>query len=352
MCDAMKDVVHASVAHVQEQKSALYRGKYKKKHWWNTDCLQARDRQRFWHKLWDSIGRPREGHVHTCYKLAKKAYRSVCRTAVNVNVHQSYRQMEFYLGVRSIKKFWNLIRRSKCTSGSTVSDITLDTLHDYYSKKFSRNDQDVSETIRNAECIVNQKYVAAKDNVHLDFTKRESMLLEYMGKLRTGCAAGIDGITGEHIKWAKKTKLISMLCDMLTLCVRFGIVPESFTKGLLIPLLKKPNIDPTVSKNYRPIVISTTFSKLMEIHILNVCGEHEFHDLQFGFVASRGTAMAAALTHDIIDYCVSNGSPVYVCALDAEGAFDGIPHAVTGVVPTLYWRLLVYWYSRLVVYIK
>jgi hypothetical protein len=67
--------------------------------------------------------------------------------------------------------------------------------------------------------------------------------------------------------------------------------------------------------------------------------------------------MAAGLTHDIVDYCVSNGSPVYVCALDAEGAFDGIPHAVMfskamGVVPTLYWRLLVYWYSRLVVYIK
>jgi hypothetical protein len=212
MCDAMKDVVHTSVAHVQEQKSDLYRGKYKKKHWWNTDCLQARDRQRFWHKLSDSIGRPRGGHVHTCYKLAKKAYRSVCRTAVNVNVHQSYRQMEFYLGVRSIKKFWNLIRRSKCTSGSTVSDITLDTLHDYYSKKFSRNDQDVSVTIRNAECIVNQNYVAAKDNVHLDFTMRESMLLEYMGKLRTGCAAGIDGITKQKTSSGPRRRSSSLCC--------------------------------------------------------------------------------------------------------------------------------------------
>ena len=38
--------------------------------------------------------------------------------------------------------------------------------------------------------------------------------------------------------------------------------------------------------------------------------------------------MAAALTHDIIDYCMNNKYPVYVWALDAEAAFDGIPHAI------------------------
>jgi hypothetical protein len=132
-------------------------------------------------------------------------------------------------------------------------------------------------------------------------------------KLRTGCAAGIDGITAEHIKWAKDTELITVICNMLTLCIRFGIVADSFTQGLLIPLLKKPNIDPTIPKHYRPIVISTTFSKILEIHILRECGEHEFHDLQFGFVGNRGTAMAVALTHDILDCCVNNKSPVYLC---------------------------------------
>jgi len=67
--------------------------------------------------------------------------------------------------------------------------------------------------------------------------------------------------------------------------------------------------------------------------------------------------MAAAMTSDVIDFCVSNGSAVYVCALDAEGAFDGIPHSIMfskaiGVIPMLYWRILIYWYSRLTVTIK
>ena len=67
--------------------------------------------------------------------------------------------------------------------------------------------------------------------------------------------------------------------------------------------------------------------------------------------------MAVSMTADVIDYCVSNGSPVYVCALDAEGAFDGIPHSMMffkalGIIPMLYLRLLIYWYSRLVVFVR
>ena len=204
---------------------------------------------------------------------------------------------------------------------------------------------------------MDQRYEAVRHAVNRDFIMTEQTVLTYISRLRLGCAAGIDGVSAEHLKWSRNTRVIPVLCQMLTLCVRFGIVGDSFTKGLLIPLLKKPNIDPSIPKNYRPIVISTTFSKILEIHILAMCGEHEFHDLQFGFIASRSTTMAAALTHDIIDYCVANGSPVYVCALDAEGAFDNIPHGVMfakaiDVVPTLYWRILIDWYRRLTVVIR
>ncbi len=37
---------------------------------------------------------------------------------------------------------------------------------------------------------------------------------------------------------------------------------------------------------------------------------------------------------------------MFVCLLDAEGAFDGIPHAVLfdevmGIIPEIFWRILV-----------
>jgi hypothetical protein len=357
MCDTMKTAVHKAAQLVHNHRQSSYRGRHKKKHWWNSDCLYNRDRQRFWFRLWKAAGKPRTGHVYSCYKLAKKSFRKVCRQAVNNGMTQTFQQLDLLRGHRNMNKFWNLVRRSKCTSGSTTSDIKLDTLHDYFDEKFAYDSNDASDTVRYASKQVNERYEEVKSQVKSDFVITPAMLTTYIDRLRNGCAAGIDGISAEHIKWSKNSFILPVLCDMLTLCVRFGIVADSFTKGLLIPLLKKPNADPTVPKNYRPIVISTTFSKLLEIHLLSMCGEHEFHDLQFGFVGSRGTSMAVAMTHDIIDYCVSNGSPVYVCALDAEGAFDGIPHAVMfskalDVIPMLYWRLLIYWYNHLVVYVR
>ena len=118
---------------------------------------------------------------------------------------------------------------------------------------------------------------------------------------------------------------------------------------------QKPNSDPSVAKNYRPVVISSTLAKLIEVHILRECN-HEFHALQFGFIESRGTTMAASLTHDVISYFVSHGSP-HACSLDAEGAFDALPHPVIfykaiDVIPDIYWRILVHWYQNLTVCIQ
>ena len=45
-----------------------------------------------------------------------------------------------------------------------------------------------------------------------------------------------------------------------------------------------------------------------------------------------------ALATDVSQYCYAQGSTTYMCRLDAEAAFDGLPHAVLfskaiGVIP-------------------
>ena len=114
---------------------------------------------------------------------------------------------------------------------------------------------------------------------------------------------------------------------MLTLCVQFGVVPDNFTNGLLIPIPKKAGCDTSVPKNWRPIVISTTLSKILEMYVLEESNTHEFHDLQFGFIPGRGTEIATALLNDVTTYCNTHVSAVYTCSLDAEDAFDAIPHS-------------------------
>ena len=61
--------------------------------------------------------------------------------------------------------------------------------------------------------------------------------------------------------------------------------------------------------------------------------------------------MAIALAHDICAYYKAAGSTLFVCSLDAEGAFDNLPICVMmqkaiSVLSDKYWRILYVWYSQ------
>jgi hypothetical protein len=83
-----------------------------------------------------------------------------------------------------------------------------------------------------------------RDTHHLrhtlsDNVMSESMMNRYIGRLRLGCAPGFDGIMGEHLMHTMGTPVTNHLSVMFTVCIKFGIVPSSCGRGLLIPLLKK-----------------------------------------------------------------------------------------------------------------
>ena len=123
-------------------------------------------------------------------------------------------------------------------------------------------------------------------------------------------SAGIDGLTAEHILFAKDSNLSAHLCYLFSICFQHGVVPEDFRSGIMVPILKKPTLDPSIPKNYRPIIISTVFSKLVEKYILHETNESEYDESQFGFIRGRGTNMAVSLAHDVAAYCNSRGSSV------------------------------------------
>ncbi len=203
-----------------------------------------------------------------------------------------------------------------------------------------------------AEEKVDKRYSDICSNEEKHYVFSQGKVNKYIKKLKKGCAPGRDGVMAEHLKYSMETSLPEHLSRVFTLCVRYGIVPKSFNAGILVPILKKANIDPSIPKNYRPVIISTMFSKLMEM-----CAPHAFHDLQFGFIETRGTHMAICIAHDTINYCNTRGSAVYTCALDAEMAFDGIPHSILlekamNVIPDMWWRLLYTWYKELYVNVK
>ena len=190
-----------------------------------------------------------------------------------------------------------------------------------------------------------------------DITITQERVRRYIRRLKPGGAPGADKITPEHVKLAIDSDIIIHICNLFTYCFKYGVVPTSFNQGILIPLLKKPSLDSSVGKNYRPVILSTVLSKLIEMYSLDECKGFKYSDYQFGFIEGRSTSTAVALAHDVMAYCNYNNSSVFMCSLDTEGAFDGIPHPVLfrktiNIMPDACWRLLYRWYSNMNVRIK
>ena len=53
----------------------------------------------------------------------------------------------------------------------------------------------------------------------------EAMVKRYINKLHLGSSPGIDGIVSEHLKYAINSGIVRHLSVMLSLCLKYGIVP-------------------------------------------------------------------------------------------------------------------------------
>jgi len=77
-----------------------------------------------------------------------------------------------------------------------------------------------------------------------------------MNKLKRGKAAGLDGLTSEHLLYAHPV-VVTLITHLFKLIYQCGIVPTDFGCGVIIPLVKNSDGDMTYSsENYRSITLS------------------------------------------------------------------------------------------------
>ena len=88
-----------------------------------------------------------------------------------------------------------------------------------------------------------------------DFIFTEYRLRRYIKRVKSGNASGTNKITPDHITNDINSKLVLHLCNLFTFCFINGVVPMSFTEGILVPILKKSTLDPSVASNDRPIIV-------------------------------------------------------------------------------------------------
>ena len=104
-----------------------------------------------------------------------------------------------------------------------------------------------------------------------------------MRKLKLGKAAGIDGITAEHIIHSFPSIYVH-LKFLFNIMITHSYVPNMFGCGILIPIIKDKTGNSASVENYRPITLCPVISKIFETVLLELYSDCLItDDLQFGF---------------------------------------------------------------------
>jgi hypothetical protein len=153
------------------------------------------------------------------------------------------------------------------------------------------------------------------------------LLSKLVSSMKNGKAAGLDGISCEHIKFSHPI-LISILSKLFNLFISFSHIPKSFGASYTVPIPKCIGRSRALSvDDFRGISISPTISKLFEMAIMDRFADYfETSHHQFGFKKSQGCREAIFCVRNVVETFIANGSTVSVCALDLSKAFDRMNH--------------------------
>ncbi|KAJ8353124.1 hypothetical protein SKAU_G00206910, partial [Synaphobranchus kaupii] len=126
-------------------------------------------------------------------------------------------------------------------------------------------------------------------------------------------------------------ELLPYLSSIINTSLICGHVPAAFKTARVTPLLKKPSLDPTDVRNYRPVSLLPFLSKTIECAVLNQLSVflHQNNLLdphQSGFRTGHSTETALlAVTEALATARASSLSSVLIL-LDLSAAFDTVNH--------------------------
>ena len=126
-------------------------------------------------------------------------------------------------------------------------------------------------------------------------------------------------------------ELAPILTQIVNLSLTNSTVPDSLKKSIVVPLLKKSNLDKNILKNFRPVSNLSFASKLIERVVARRINDHLMkHALldkyQSAYRAFHSTETALLRVQNDILQALNNKKVVALVMLDLSAAFDTIDH--------------------------
>lgn len=185
-------------------------------------------------------------------------------------------------------------------------------------------------TLKNQPKVTKQpltQQTTGNDLTQLPFTN-EREIEEIIDHLKPKTSSGLDEISAKILKHCKKA-LIPPLVKVTNLSLTHGLFPTALKQSKVYPKLKSGN--QTETRNYRPISLISTFSKVIEKVVLKRLMDHCEHNnlltvSQHGFIKGRSTTSAIIKLAEFIIDSLEEKNLVTGIMLDFSKAFDCLGH--------------------------
>ena len=127
--------------------------------------------------------------------------------------------------------------------------------------------------------------------------------------------------------------LLPALTSIINSSILSGIFPSIFKRSIVLPLLKKPSLDPNTLKNYRPVSNLSFLSKVIEKLVLSQLSDYLhsrnlYPSSQSAYRPGHSTETALVRVMSDLLRAMDDGKLSILTLLDLSAAFDTIDHQI------------------------
>ena len=262
------------------------------------------------------------------YLFARKDFRCLAKKCKNQAI------TDHYINVEKIKRinprsYWKKIRLAKSQSQKLYT-INNKTAIDEISEEFKPHFDELLNTPR-ITSIDNKESNEMLQNIlkdlqnssNNDFYVTENDVTSAILNLNTNKTNDPYAIKAEHYIHALSDHVTTIIAQLINNIMLSEILPASLATSHIVPIIKSYKKSVCDPNNYRGISIIPIMTKIVENVIVTKCpGLKNHKNVQFGFSADASTIHAELMIRETIAKYNHQNSPVYICSLDAEKAFD------------------------------
>jgi hypothetical protein len=123
------------------------------------------------------------------------------------------------------------------------------------------------------------------------------------------------------------------ITTIINMSLSTSVVPTSFKRAIVRPLLKKPALEKDIHKSYRPVsnlpFISKVLEKVVETRLKKHLASNYLHDcVQSAYRTGHSTETALLRVHHDITCALDKNRCAVLVMLDLSAAFDVIDHTI------------------------